>query len=195
MSDVREEDRSIALPFHLLNSLKQFGYVYPQDDLSMVLIRKPPHIEKEYIFSCRVPTNKQAVDEICEKAGAFVNKFYANDELAVRTELLLEEYLVNVIQHGLSEYQKFNEYIAIKLCAFERELKLIVWDRGKEWKSFSLHRDTADQTLDKLNDDRAASGRGLPIISKIASQISRQRYCGLNETIFVIPSKGAAPTV
>ena len=187
VSDEREEDRSIALPFHLHNSLKQFGYVYPQDDLSMVLIRKPPHLEKEYIFSCRVPTDKQAVDEICEKAGDFVNKFYGNDELAVRTELLLEEYLINVIQHGLSEYQKFNEYIAIKLCAFEKELKLIVWDRGKEWNSLSLHRESADQTLDKLNEDRASSGRGLPIISKIATQFSRQRYSGLNESIFIIP--------
>ena len=187
VSDAREEDKSVALPFHIYHALRQFGYVYPQDDLTMVLIRKPPHLEKEYIFSCRVPSNKQAVDEICEKAGSFVNRFSGNDELAVRTELLLEEYLVNVIQHGLSEYQKYNEFIAIKLCAFERELKLIVWDRGKEWNSFSFRRETADQTLDKLNEERSPSGRGLPIISKIATQVSRQRYSGLNESIFIIP--------
>ena len=187
VSDAREEDKSIALPFRTCHSLKQFGYVYPQDDLSVVLVRKPPHIDKEYIFSCRVPSNKQAVDEICEKAAGFVTGFYRNEELAVRTDLLLEEFLVNVVQHGLSEYQKYNEYIAVKLCAFEKELKVIVWDRGREWTSFAFHRETADETLDKLNDERSASGRGLPIISKIATQVSRQRYCGLNETIFIIP--------
>ena len=192
-SDEREEDKSIALPFRICHSLKQFGYVYPQDDLSMVLIRKPQHREKEYIFACRVPTNKQAVDEICEKASGFVCEIYRNEELAVRTELLLEEYLVNVIQHGLSEYQKYNEYIAIKLCAFEKELKVIVWDRGREWNNLSLRRETADQTLQKLNEDRAASGRGLPIISKIATQVGRQRYNGLNESIFIIPVWTAQP--
>ena len=39
----------------------------------------------------------------------------------------------------------------------------------------------------------AESGRGLPIIGKIASQISRERYSGLNESIFMIPSRYGEP--
>ena len=44
-----------------------------------------------------------------------------------------------------------------------------------------------DAILQRLNDDFSDSGRGLPIIMKIAPEISRQRYGTLNETTFLIP--------
>ena len=108
---------------------------------------------------------------------------------SVNTELLLEEYLINVIMHGLNEYEKLHEYIAIKLCAYDDRLKLIIWDHGKEWNGLIMQQQTADETLDRLNEELMASGRGLPIIGKIASFSSRQRYSGLNESIFCIPRK------
>ena len=49
--------------------------------------------------------------------------------------------------------------------------------------------DQAERSLDELNSNFAENGRGVPIISRLSSQISRQRYCGLNESIFVIPRK------
>ena len=188
--DAQKEEKSIAIPFRCYHSLKQFDYLFPQDDLSMVMLRKPIHIEKEYVFSCCVPADKAAVDRVCEKASGFVEQFYHDEELSVNTELLLEEYLVNVILHGLNEYEKLNAYIAVKLCAYDKELKLIVWDHGKEWNGVAMHGRKAEETLDVLNESMSSNGRGLPIINKIASQISRQRYSGLNETIFIIPLPG-----
>ena len=186
IKDTQKEETSISLPFRYYHSLEQFGYVHPQDDLSLVLIRKPRLTEREYVFSCRVPADKDAVDVICEKASEFVSKYYGEEKISVDAELLLEEYLVNVILHGLNEYEKINEYIAIKLCAEERFLKIIIWDHGKEWNGLFMPHDQAERSLDDLNDKLSIHGRGVPIISSIASQISRQRYCGLNESIFVI---------
>jgi len=151
------------------------------------MIRKPLLLEREYVFSCRVPADEETVDNICQKASTFVSKYYDSEELSVNAELLLEEYLDNVIIHGLNDYEKLNEYIAIKICAYERELKLIIWDHGKEWNGLFMPQEQADQSLEELNDKLSPHGRGVPIISKIASQIRRQRYCGLNESIFVIP--------
>lgn len=187
--DTQKEGKSIALPYRYHHSLEQFGYVHPQDDLSLVLIRKPHHSEREYVYSCRVPADKAAADQICEKASAFVSRCYGDEMLSVDAELLLEEYLVNVIMHGLNEYEKLNEYIALKLCAGERELKIIIWDHGKEWNGMFMPPEQAEKSLDSLNDQLSISGRGVPIISRIAAQISRQRYCGLNESTFVIPRK------
>ena len=189
ITDSQKEERSIAIPFRCCHTLQQFGYRYPQDDLSVVLIRKPLLKEREYTFSCRVPADKMAIDEICQRASAFVTQHYDDEELSVDTELLIEEYLINVILHGLSEYEKLNEYIAVKLCAFDDELKIIIWDHGKEWNGFITQTAKADARLDQLNEDMAASGRGLPIISKITSKISRQRFSGLNESVFVIPCR------
>ena len=192
VSDEQKKDKSIAIPFQICHTLQQFGYNFPLDDISVALIRKTMPSEREYSFSCRVPADQNAVDEICQKASEFVTRHYDDDEISVNTDLLLAEYLVNVILHGLNEYEKLNDFIAIKLCASETELKIIVWDHGKEWNGFISHEDTADERLEQLNRDMATSGRGLPIISKIASQISRQRYCGLNESVFIIPAPSKA---
>ena len=175
VTEAQKDNKSVTVPFRVYHQLEQFGYVYPQDDLTMVLIRKPRHIEKEYIFSCRVPADKKAVDEICETASRFVTDFYHDEEFSVNTELLLEEYLENVVLHGLNEYEKLNDYIAVKICAYENEIKLIIWDHGREWSGMYLPHNKADQSLEQLNIDMLPHGRGVPIISKIASQISRQR--------------------
>lgn len=187
--EAQKEEKTIAIPFRCHHSLEELGYQCPQDDLSMVIIRKPLNLEKEYVFSSHVPADKKAVDAICEKASGFVSSYYGDEELSVNTELLLEEYLINVIMHGLNEYEKLHEYIAIKLCAYDDKLKLIIWDHGKEWNGLVMQSQTADETLDRLNEELMTSGRGLPIIGKIASFSSRQRYSGLNESIFFIPRK------
>lgn len=194
VKDPQMMEMSVSLPFRCLHSLEQFGYAFQQDDLSMVLVRKKLPREREYVFSFRAPADKKAVDRICEKASSFVSGYYEDVELSVCTELLLEEYLVNVIMHGLGEYERLNEYIAVKLCAYDKELKLIIWDHGKEWNGLDMKPENADKSLEQLNENMSTSGRGIPIMSKIASRISRQRCCGLNETVFYIPKKTSSNT-
>lgn len=56
---------------------------------------------------------------------------------------------------------------------------------GKKWNMDSNDTDECDS--DVLNYARAASGRGISIIKKIASSIRRSRYADmLNETIFTV---------
>ena len=185
--EAQKEEKAIAIPFHCYHKLKQFGYTHPQDDISMVLLRKPLHLEKEDIFACRAPADNKSVDQICERASHFVEQYYNDERLSVNAELLLGEYLTNIVMHGLNEYEKLNEYIAVKLCAGDEGLRIIIWDHGKEWNGLLIAPQQAETTLDELNDVMSESGRGLPIISKIASRVSRQRFSNLNETIFVIP--------
>ena len=187
--ETRDEEKSITIPFRCYQLLQQHGYLFPQDDLTMGIIRKPLHLEKEFTFACRVPADNKSVDEICEKSSAFVSEYYQDERLSVDSELLLEEYLVNVIMHGLNEYEKLYDFIAIRLHAYDDKLKLMIWDRGKEWNGELMQKELAEDILDKANANLQGSGRGLPIISTIASQGSRQRFSGLNETIFFIPKR------
>ena len=187
VADAQKEGKSLTLPFRCSHSLEQFGYQFPQDDISLVLVRKPPIRKEQYTFACRVPTDKKAVDEICRKASGFVTQFYGDETLSMNIEPLLEEFLVNVIQHGLNEYEKLNEFIAVRLCAGDNELKLIIWDRGREWNGFMMQQRKAVKKTEGLNEQIAVQDRGLPLISAAASEVSRQRYSGLNESIFVIP--------
>lgn len=159
----------------------------PQNDLAPFVNGSRTYCT--HTFSCRVPADMAAVDRLCEQASDFVSRFYRSEEMSVNAELLLAEYLVNVIMHGLSDCEKRSEYIDVKLCAYENELKVIVWDHGKEWDGLFMSQEKAEQSLDDLNERMIADGRGILIISCIASHISRQRSCGLNESIFIIPRK------
>ena len=187
VADAQKEGKSLTLPFRCSHSLEQFGYQFPQDDISLVMVRKPPIRKEQYTFACRVPTDKKAVDEICRKASGFVTSYYGDETLSKNIEPLLEEFLVNVIQHGLNEYEKLNEFIAVRLCASDNELKLIIWDRGREWSGFMMQQRKAVKKTEDPGEQMKVQDRGLPLISAAASEISRQRYSGLNESIFVIP--------
>ena len=184
----RQEENPIAIPFQCYHLLQQYGYQFPQDDLTIGIISKPPLLdEKKFTFACHAPADKKSIDEICEKASVFVSEYYNDERLSVNTELLLEEYLVNVIMHGLDDFEKLYDFIAIELRAYDDKLKLKIWDHGKEWNGKLMKKETAEDTLDRLNANLLESGRGVPIISKIASQGSRKRFSGLNETVFIIP--------
>jgi anti-sigma regulatory factor (Ser/Thr protein kinase) len=110
-------------------------------------------------------------------------------EFSTKVELLLEEHLVNIIEHGMKETKNQNDFIMLRMDCQESRLILKVWDRGGEWKSKILENGgpTPDGVLDILNSRHSESGRGVLIMRKIAPKITHERHCGLNETTFYIP--------
>lgn len=182
------EDNAISIPFRCYNALKGMGWMHPQDDCTLFVIGKPHPSRNQKTFVCRISANNQSVDDMVQVASEFVLAHCGSEDLSFRLELLLGEYLVNIIRHGLEETSRQNEFIVLKVVVEERDVKIVVWDRGREWNSGAnpAFRHPND-VLDERNAAFAESGRGLSIVLKIAPDIRRQRYSGLNETVFRIP--------
>ncbi len=182
-----EEDNTISMPYRCYEALDCMGYKYPQDDCLLFMLRKPRLVDREKIFVCRLSPNNVAVDSVGMKASDFVMEQCNDVILAEKVELLVEEHMNNIVEHGLNSYRRENEFIVLKIAMIPEGLKVTIWDRGEQWSGNALSNATdPDSLLEHVNEQQSGSGRGLLIISKIASEISRHRYSGLNETIFIV---------
>ena len=182
------EDNTISMPYLCYEALQQLGYQYPQDDCLLFMLRKPFKAHAEKICVYRLQPNNVDIDQVAQQAADFVLAQCGSEILAEKAELTIEEHLVNIVEHGLDEHDKENDYLVLKISIIGKNLKITIWDRGKEWLDESaITRTEAESILDMRNEEVSGSGRGLSIIKKIVSTISRQRHCGLNETIFFIP--------
>ena len=182
------EDSTITIPFRCYEALEQIGYNEPQDDFSMFVIRKPKPRADNKFFICRIPPDNHAVDGVAKDAAEFVLVNFKSEETAGKMEILLSEFLVNIVKHGLDGNRNVYDFLVIKLHGDDTQVQVTVWDRGKKWKSSGLElHDELDNILQELNLNNAQSGRGIPLMLKITPHIVRNRHCGLNETIFTIP--------
>ncbi len=176
---------SINIPFRLSNTLEQIGFTKQLDDCAILGVRKRSSAPE---FRRAIFPDLQSIDIATQEALEFVSEhFYPCVELAAKLELLLSEFLVNIVKHGLGGNQKNGELIVLVVSGDDRELRVTVWDRGKVWNVGELRSDESlDGLLMQLSDDQKQSGRGIPIIMKISPRIIRKRFDGVNETHFAI---------
>ena len=117
----------------------------------------------------------------------FVEHFTTDEKKTTEMELLLSEFLNNVIVHGLKTALHSQTDIFIRLMIHDNELRVLVFDRGQEWNEPVMH--SSEEVLEKQNHNRATSGRGIAIIYNIVSSITRNHYHGINQTVFTVKRK------
>jgi anti-sigma regulatory factor (Ser/Thr protein kinase) len=106
---------------------------------------------------------------------AFVTKHTQNVEMAVKVELLLGEFLNNVIIHGLDNRQQARPGVLVDILISGDKVELVILDKGKKW-TFSTKPAAITEDIWDEHDKFATSGRGMSIIRSIASNIRRNRY-------------------
>jgi len=102
---------------------------------------------------------------------------------------LLNEFLNNILMHGLKKWQQEGPKILVDLVINEDEVVLKIWDKGKPW-TFNANPIAIDENIWDDNNKLATAGRGMAIIKSIAEKIECNRYGDLNETSFVIKREG-----
>lgn len=179
------ESNVVSIPFRLRSVIDQIGFSESPDDVFIMALQKNCAIPTVCFRQLQPTTNSisAGVLEFCN----FVQHHTGDEELGTRIELLLSEFLNNVVLHGLVNAKRGKAVIAVRLEVQEEKIVISAMDRGREWEdvpAFNVH--TARQQLEELNANRATSGRGLAIITSIAESIRRKHYRGLNETVFII---------
>lgn len=181
----RESD-VVSVPFRIRYALEQIGYDIVSDDICIAVIQK--QIKQEREMQQVIAADTAEVTPCVVLFSRFVSELFSS-ELATKVEMLLSEFLNNVIVHGLESRRHTHTDIFIRLTALDKGVRIRVMDRSKEWQCNPALYSSTEELLDRQNAERATSGRGLPIIYSIASSITRNHYFGLNETIFIINTK------
>ncbi len=173
----------ISIPFRMLSALEQIGYSVMPDDICLAVIRKRKAQPRQ--MTRVIGADTAEVSACVMEFSGFVRRIYPNERMATSVELLLSEFLNNVVIHGLESRKNTQTCIFIRLDALEKAVRIRVLDRGCKWSSNpALH--ASAELLESRNAARATSGRGIAIIYSIASSIVRNHYSGLNETVFLI---------
>ena len=103
-------------------------------------------------------------------------KYLDDSELAMKCELAVNEFLNNIIEHGLENKNDTN--IAFRF-EIDQDITLTFWDAGVDWKIS----DVQTESIAEIGKER---GMGIQIIHNLAKSFTKQRYDNINETIIVL---------
>jgi len=164
---------------------EEFGYKYLQDDVTILLFG--PRLVKEGMFEAAVPLTPTAVDDASRKVGDWCKREGWSDVDMHCVQLVLEEKVMNVYDHGFDDVDRLNEVVCIRLQKHrEDSAELTVWDWGSPEPSIAVAAGNAETAFELLNRDMSNHGRGRLMVRELCCGVERKRYGQLNETVYYV---------
>ena len=181
----RKDGSIISVPQKLVTALESLGYTYYSDDVTILLFGK--RVWPEGIYEQTVAMAPEAIAEEAVAAGEWCAKQGWSDDLINRIQLVMEEVLMNVHDHGLDARERLNMVANLRLRRVRGYVELTVWDCGTPPPSVEVATGDAKVAFELKNREFSGRGRGRLITRELCDGISRSRYDTLNETIYFIP--------
>ncbi len=179
--DLIPVDDFIEIPYRFKERLEKLGYDTSQDDFTVLAFKKlKKHPENEFVF--KISNTNKAVARIGQKCEKFVYERLNDQKLASKIELLINECLNNIIEHGYQLQKLVHVIGSIKI---REKIEVVFWDKGIEWQFADMEK-FEDKDTGKLSE----RGRGLQIIRSITDNLTVKRYGDFNKTVMTIPIKG-----
>jgi sigma-B regulation protein RsbU (phosphoserine phosphatase) len=184
-------DSCISLPFKIKQYLTDNNYNISADDFTLFAFQKrrhPHHSEpvtiwKEsqavhYTFSLQSALRE--VGKTSQQCEALILNWKGNNSLAARVELIVDEFLNNIIKYGYRYSEDAS--IVVEFNMNENQLVIKFWDKGIEWNLVdNLYTEANPYNFD--DELYEVDGKGVKIIMSMSSKFQRYRYGQLNETI------------
>ena len=188
MENARKEGSIPALSAMYVKALSEMGYDKFHDDVTILLFgaNEPP----PGMFEAVVRLTAEEVDGASQRMADWCREQGWPDEGISRIQVVLEEKLMNVCDHGYNNRDSMHEVVSVRLTRLNDTAILTVWDDGAEEPSIAVVAGDADTVFDKANQNMARRGRGRMIVRELCDGIERKRYPPLNETVYHIPFYG-----
>jgi|GEM_PF-1080060 len=175
-------DNCIMLPHVCYDLIDDKGYTKRYDDYSFIALQAIPSSDQGSHFYKEIPSQLAQVDLSAAEAETFIIEKGGSDIQALKTRLVIGEFLSNIVEHGRPKDD--TEKIALEI-QFENSIKVIVHDTAIAWDP-PKEEQMMDEFFDVLNDETNTRGRGLQIIYAMTTLFTRQRIHQVNETTFII---------
>ncbi len=186
LSAFSKDGLTAALDYKIMDAMFKIGFDKIKDDIAIASISR--YNPRTKIFDFTLKPTIADVDAFALKVCNLTTEMTGRETLGAKVEILLSEFLNNVVVHGLDNKNAQRPIISAHIEYTNEEVTLAFYDKGKRWDMQT--NSTDDNISDILNYTRATSGRGLALIKKITSTIRRTRYAEeLNETIFVVKNE------
>ena len=169
--------------FKFMEACREYGYEHLQDDVTILLFG--PRTRIDGTFDTTLPLQPTAVDEAAREMGAWCRaQGWSEDDIS-RVQVVLEEKLMNVYDHGFDDIDRLHEVASVRLLVRKRGLaELTVWDCGTPEPSLSVAAGNASTALELVNQEMSNHGRGRLMTRELCEGIERERFGTLNETVY-----------
>jgi len=175
------EPHVVTLPERFKQKLLELDYDTSTDDFTIISFQrktKKRSMGQHKIFE--MASVLHASGEVGNECSQMVLDKFDDPKLAFSIEIIVNEYLNNIISHGLK--YKSDTSIAMEIGIADR-ITLKFWDRGLAWKLPDRNKLIEDFEKKDATDE---SGRGLFIIYMNSETMELNRYGDLNETVITI---------
>ena len=187
----RRDGSCMAAAAKYMKALSDLGYDKMQDDVTLLMFGKT--LVRPGIYEDTVRLLPQKIDGLSQDVAAWCREQGWPDEAITRIQLVLEEKLMNVYDHGIDDRDRMHEVVSVRLKKIRDNAVLTVWDPGSPEPSIVVAAGDSDVAFEKANQNMAGRGRGRLIVREICDGIERNSYPSLNETTYHIPLRGKKP--
>ena len=177
-----------ALPSMYMKALAELGYDKYHDDITILLFgayNPPPGT-----YEAAVRLSPEEVDAASQSLAAWCREQRWPDEGISRVQLVFEEKLMNICDHGFDDREKLREVVSVRLRRVRDKAVLTTWDEGSEEPSIAVVAGDSETVFEMANRNMAGRGRGRMIVRELCDGVERTRYETLNETTYHIPLFG-----
>ena len=147
-------------------------------------------MEKPGIYEAAIRLSPDQVDAASQDIAEWCRAQGWPEEGISRVQLVFEEKLMNIYDHGLDDRNRLHEVVSIRIKRIRDNGVLTIWDTGTEEPSISVVMGDSETAFDMANRNMAGRGRGRLIVRELCDGIERNRYEPLNETTYHVPLFG-----
>jgi serine phosphatase RsbU (regulator of sigma subunit)/anti-sigma regulatory factor (Ser/Thr protein kinase) len=183
--DARKHGTLVAAPYKFMAACEAMGYSHFADDVTEVIFggrRRSPDT-----FDAAVPITLEAIDRTALEIDRWCSEAGWGVDISTRAQLVYEEKLMNLYDHGFDYRQRLREVAWVKITKRRDHVELTVWDCGTQDPSLEVAAGSTDVAFDLANQRFSGRGRGRLMVRDMCNGIARNRYGMLNETVYIIP--------
>ena len=187
IKDARQNGSLMATPQKFIVGCEGYGYARYSDDVTLILFGA--HTVRDDIFEKTVPLEPNTIEHAAVEMGEWCKGQKWSDDLINRVQLVMEEALMNIHDHGVDLGERWNSVVSVRLRRLRDYAELTVWDCGTPVPSIAVAAGNTDTAFELKNREFSGRGRGRLIARELCRGIARNRFENMNETIYHIPIK------
>ena len=169
--------------YKFMEACKEYGYKYLQDDVTIVMFGARVNVDG--VFESTLQLSPSAVDDAAREMGEWCrSKGWSEGDVGL-IQLVLEEKLMNVYDHGFDDVDRLHEVVSIRLTKRREDTaELTVWDCGTPEPSIAVAAGVASTAFELVTREMSNHGRGRLMLRELCRGIERKTFGELNETIY-----------
>ena len=188
VESARRDGTITTAPAKYIKALAELGYDKRHDDISILVFGAYDPIPG--VYEAAIQLSPDEVDAASQRVAEWCRAEGCPDDGISRIQLVFEEKLMNIYDHGLDDRNRLHEVVTVRLRRVIDNFVLTVWDTGTEEPSIAVVAGDSETYFEQANRNMAGRGRGRLIVRELCDGVERNRYPPLNETTYHIPIFG-----